>query len=705
MRISTVLFLLSLVAGGSLRPGPAWSQDIEAPSQRNANYRLEARLDPEAKILDGQMVLVWRNLQDQPTSELWFHLYWNAWRNNRSTWLLEDRIRGRSTAGKDLGAEDWAFQRIDFIELLSETPAQRPPAQTTRSTDTGTAPQTSPIDLMSSLRFEAPDDGNLEDRTVMVVTLPRPVEPGGTVEIRLGWQSKIPKTFARTGFRGDFYFIAHWFPKLGVFEETGWNCHQFHSATEFFSDYGVYDVELTVPDDLILGATGRPGEIHANEDGTSTHVFRAQDVHGFAWTASPHYLDLSARFEEPGLPPVDLRLLLQPEHEAQAQRHFEATRTALKYYGTWYGPYPYDHLTIVDPAYGSGAGGMEYPMLFTSGTRRFNPLGGGSPEGVTIHEAGHQFWYGVVGNNEFEHAWLDEGLNTFSTARAYQAAYGERRFLKRYLGLPKEGRRGRGAFLPVTFPQISMSRQVFGNRLNRFRKSATSDDQSTPTFRYYPSTASSISYSKTSLWLATLERYLGWDTLQQILSTFYRRFSFRHPKPEDFFSVAEEVAGMDLDWYFDQVHGGSQVFDYAIGRAESRPFVPEGYQEGPDGGLEFTANPSPDAEDPPDNFRSEVVVQRKGDGVFPVEVLMTFEDGSEIRHTWDGQGRWKLFTEEGPSKLVSAWVDPDRILLLDLDFTNNSRAIETRSALPAYKWGSRWMIWLQDLLQTFAFFV
>ena len=703
MRVSTVLLLVSLIAGGSLRPPAAWSQDPTVRSPRNANYGIRARLDPEQKILEGQLVLAWRNLQDQPTSQLWFHLYWNGWRNNRSTWLLEDRIRGRSTAGKDLGPLDWAYQRIDSVELL---PSSTVPLPASGGDAAGPAPvPAAPVDLMSTLRYEAPDDANPDDRTVVVVTLPQPVEPGATVEVRIRWLSKIPKTFARTGYRGDFYFIAHWFPKLGVFEETGWNNHQFHSATEFYSDYGVYDVELTVPGDLVLGATGRQGEVRSNGDGTATHVYRAEDVHGFAWTASPIYRDLAARFEEPGLPPVDLRLLLQPEHEAQAERHFEATRVALKYYGQWYGPYPYDHLTIVDPAYGSGAGGMEYPMLFTCGTRRFNPPGGGAPEGVTIHEAGHQFWYGVVGNNEIEHAWIDEGLNTFSTARAYEAAFGERRFVKRYLRLPGGRGRGRGAFLPVKFEEVSLSRQVYGNRLNRFRNAATADDQATPTFLYYPATASRISYDKTSLWLATLERYLGWETLQQILSTFYQRWSFRHPKPEDFFSIAEEVAGQDLDWYFDQVHGGSRVFDYAIGRADSRPFRLEGYREGADGALELAARPAADEEPAEKTFRTEVVVQRKGDGVFPVEVLLTFEDGSEIRRSWDGRGRWKLFVEEGPSKLASAWVDPERTLLLDLDFTNNSRSVKSRAALPAYKWGSRWMIWLQDLLQTFAFFV
>src|SRR5262249_39127160 len=148
----------------------------------------------------------------------------------------------------------------------------------------------------------------------------------------------------------------------------------------------------------------------------ATHRYYQEDVHDFAWTTSPDYVERTGRFTHPSLPPVEMRLLLEPEHVAQAERHFDATRTALKYYGEWYGPYPYGHITIVDPAYQSGAGGMEYPTLFTAGTRWLAPAQVTTPEGVTVHEAGHQFWYGIVGNNEFEDAWMDEGFNTFSTA-------------------------------------------------------------------------------------------------------------------------------------------------------------------------------------------------------------------------------------------------------------------------------------------------
>jgi hypothetical protein len=409
---------------------------------------------------------------------------------------------------------------------------------------------------------------------------------------------------------------------------------------------------------------------------------------------------LEKQFNEPPLPPVDMRLLLQPEHEGQAERHFDATAACLRNYGTWYGAYPYGHVTIVDPAYGSGAGGMEYPTFFTAGTRLFNPEGGGSPESVTVHECGHQFWYGIVGNNEFEHAWLDEGFNTFSTARVMDVTYGNRKLSRRYLN-PRGASSMRG-FLPVLFEGIELDRIIGGNRLDGYRAAATADAQSTPTYQYYPDTGGAHSYNKTALWLTTLERHLGWETLQGIMATFFDRYEFRHPQPRDFFDVANEVSGEDLTWFFDEVYRSSNEFDYAIGRVASERVELAGYtKQGADFVVEADA-----ADETGDAglYRTEVVVQRRGTARFPVEVLMVFEDGSEVKTHWDGRARWKLFIDERDSKLVYAAVDPERKLVLDLYYTNNSKRLEPDAKLPARKWASKWMIWMQDFLTTIAFF-
>lgn len=652
---------------------PLQAQSGEALSPRNANYEIQVTLNPETKILDGRETIRWRNITEATASDLWFHLYYNAWRNSESTWLQEDELRRNRGLGA-LTEEDWGYVDVLSLELVG--PEGR-------------------IDLMPQLRYESPDDDNSADRTVMAVNLPREVLPGEEIQLEARFRSKVPKTFARTGFQGNFFFLGQWFPKLGVFQNDGtWNCHQFHASTEFFSDYGIYDVSMTVPQGWLLGATGKEQSRLDNGDGTTTHRYLQADVHDFAWTTSPDYREAKARFEVPGLQPVEMRLLYQPEHESQIERHFAGARAALQYYGGWYGEYPYDHITLIDPAYDSGAGGMEYPTLYTCGTRYFNPEGGGSPEGVTVHENGHQFWYGIVGNNEFENAWMDEGLNTFSTARTMETAFGESAYVRRYFQ----------NFFPVLVPSIRESRMIQGNRMDGYRRVARGDTQATFTFRYFPGNASAITYNKTALWLSTLERSLGWDTLRSILSTFFQRWKFKHPKPQDFFDVANEVSGKDLSPFFDQVYRNSAVFDYGIASVSSEPVKLRGWVMS---GNENVYSSGENTEQDPDSarepiFDSRVVVRRYKDGIFPVEVLLHFEDGQDQRQVWDGRKEWTEIRVKRPSRLQYAVVDPDRKLLLDINYTNNSRLLEARNDLPATKWASKWMIWLQDYMQTMA---
>jgi hypothetical protein len=235
--------------------------------------------------------------------------------------------------------------------------------------------------------------------------------------------------------------------------------------------------------------------------------------------------------------------------------------------------------------------------------------------------------------------------------------------------------------------------------LNRYRLAATSDVPDTPTYQYFPGTGGAISYSKTAIWLHTLERYLGWETLQRIMSTFYDRWKFRHPRPQDFFDIANEVSGHDLTWFFDQIHRSSVDFDFAIHSATSHPADLKGFTENQDR-LEYV-----EPDDEATMYRTEVVVRKNGSGTFPVELLMVFDDGSELRKEWDGKYEWKLFVEEKAAKLEYAVVDPERKLVLDLYYTNNSMRREPAADFPARKWSSKWMIWLQDLLATFAYFI
>jgi hypothetical protein len=642
LRFLLVLAMLPLVA----IPGSA-RQDPPARSPRNASYRLEATLEPAARTLSGSGRLTWRNVSRRPASELRFHLYWNAWRDAKSSWMRELQLIG-DTRFRARRPEDWAS--IDMTRLAVAGGA----------------------DLLPRLKFIAPDDNNPDDRTVFSVALDRPVAPGETLEIDLGWTSHVPRTFARTGALGNYFFVAQWFPKIGVLDDSGWNCHQFHATTEFFADFGAYDVSLTVPTGWLLGATGREQARTDRGNGTTTHRYVEADVHDFAWTTSPAFVERRDRFESPGLPAVDIRLLLQSEHAEQAQRHLDATRAALKHYGLWFGPYPYGQITVVDPvtifnarAQGESTGGMEYPTLFTAGTRWYVPWLGSQPESVTVHEAGHQFWYGLVATNEFEHAWMDEGLNTYSTARAIAEAWpGRFVTVERYFG----------GMIPWSYADVRWSRDVDGSRLNTFRPVAGYDAQSTPSWQYWPASASQISYSKTALWLGTLEKLIGWPTTQQILTTYFQRGSFRHPTPEEFFAIANEIRGQDLTWFFDAVHRSAARFDYAVSQVTSS------------------------AGD------STVVVRRLADGIFPTTVRVRFDDGITADESWDGREQWRSFHYTRPARIASVQVDPEHVLLLDLNYTNNSWTARPRAETASKKWALRWLTWFEDLLLTYAFF-
>jgi hypothetical protein len=196
-------------------------------SPRNASYSIDVELDPSRHAITGREVITWRNITANPTREIQLHLYWNAWRNTRSTFLREERLAGHEGDVDSREPEDWSAIDLSAIRLLG----------------LGNAP---PIDLTSALRFIAPDTGNPDDRTAASVRLPSLVAPGETINLAVEWTANVPRPFARTGRVGNYYFIAQWFPKVAVLEAGGWNTHEFHATTEFFSDYGAYDVRITM---------------------------------------------------------------------------------------------------------------------------------------------------------------------------------------------------------------------------------------------------------------------------------------------------------------------------------------------------------------------------------------------------------------------------------------------------------------------------
>ena len=332
---------------------------------------------------------------------------------------------------------------------------------------------------------------------------------------------------------------------------------------------------------------------------------------------------------------------------------------------------------------------MEYPTFITAGSAwlfNFWPFDRiRLVEEVTVHEFGHQFWYGMVGNNEFEEAWLDEGLNTWSTGKAMVAAYGADATILEFLGL-RMGERD--------------VNRASNDRAGRYNRVLAKSWEYTP-----PGDYGFYSYYKPALALTTLEGYLGEQTMARVMRTYHERWRFRHPRSEDFFAVVNEVTGQDWSWYFDQVIRGTDLVDYDIGSARSRPVRTARGVFDAASGRRTVSSSDADEKDleneraKTQRFESVVVVRRSGGVTLPVEVAFKFEGKPVERQTWDGRDTTKLFRFERPEKLEWVDVDPDRKIALDVNWVNNGRRL-TPDARPAASWTARWLFMLQNLITT-----
>ena len=627
-----VCTLLSFVAvANAFAQEPTISK--EPLSERRVSYTMNVTLNPETKTVTGTERLTWRNPDSVPVGELQFHLYLNAFKNERSTFMKES---GGAHRGFTAGDEDpWGGVQITRMQIVPDIDADLTPA----------IPSPGATDLTDRIRFIQPDDGNQDDETVISVMLPRPVQPGETITLDIDFESRMPEIVARTGWKmgesGEpFFMVAQWFPKIGVYEIPGqryvpedaergrWNTHQFHANSEFYADFGTYDVTITTPESFVVGASGRIQD-EVIEGGYRTVRYLANDVHDFAWTASPDFLVYEDTWRH-----VSIRLLLQPVHEGQAQRHFNAAKTALERFDEWVGEYPYTTLTLVDGLVDSN--GMEYPTLITCGTYYKVPEWLRGLELVTIHEFGHQYFYGLLASNEFEEAWLDEGMNSYIETRIMDDAYGV------------------GAVIDIAGLQVS---DISLQRVAYTKSKASRVRMVQNSWEYPFGDYGTASYSKPSTVMHTLERYLGWETMRRFLRTYYERWRFRHPTTRDLQDVAEDVSGQDLDWFFDQFVYGTATVDYAI----DPPLLV-----------------SPQSEEGDEvQYRHRVRIVRNGDGIFPQTLLVQFDDGSEEVREWDGEEKWIEFEFLKPARMSEAYIDPDNRILIDTNRLNNRRIRNT----------------------------
>ncbi|REK71730.1 M1 family metallopeptidase [Paenibacillus paeoniae] len=612
-------------APNSAKPQVVQQPDTALPpkpqplSKRVVEYHINVSLRDDGQHLDGAQDVTWTNPGKKTVSELYFHLYPNAFQSPKTTFMTESHgmlRKDKATPNSRSHIKLLALQTLEGESLLPR------------------------------LQYTQPDDGNPSDYTLARLRLPEPVPPGKSVTLRMSYEVKLPEVFARMGYSGDFIMAGQWFPKLAVYEtqgtrgrtSEGWNVHQYHGNSEFYSDFGIYSVRIQVPETYTVAATGFQTKPIVQQDGTKIFQFYAEDVHDFAWAASPNFIYEEVAFSDKGIPGVRIKLYLDPAHAELKDRYMHAAKSALANYSRWYGTYPYNTLSVVVPPKGAaGAGGMEYPTLITAFAAE-NSDPGYELERTVVHEIGHQFWYGMVASNEFEEAWLDEGFTSYAEDKVMEAAYGITSNLRLEASYMTH---------PAPLKQPSWA---YGNHLQY---------------------AENV-YMRAKLVLVDIENKVGEKMMNRIMRTYFQKYKFKHPATVDFQRVVEQVTKADWTEYFNQFVYSNRMADFSVDAIEVKSIERE------EGQL----------------YESTVLIKKNGGTSGPIPILFKFIDGSTITKEWAGDESHIQYTEVTTVPLEWVMVDPDHTNVLDNKLINNFMLAE----LPG-ETRTRWNVGVSKFIQ------
>ena len=667
------------------------SNDAATLSNRVVAYSIDAELDPIKHTITGKQTLTWRNRSAQPVCSIYMHLYLNGFEGAGSTFMTEKRASESGfRSNVDTKDGEFGFIRLDKVRQG---------------------------DAAATWTFVQPDGGPKTDRSVVRIDLPQPVAAGASTTLDIDFFDQLPRVVARTGYYGSFHLVAQWFPKIAVLELAGergataprWNAHEFHLHSEFYADFGSYDVRITVPKGYTVGATGALQGTPAEKAGKLTHRYVQDDVHDFAWTADKRFAAPMVKTWNGPRGPVQVNVLYTPDYASNAQPVLQATIDSLEYFSRTLGPYPYKTITAVVPPYGADeAGGMEYPTFFTADSTDMveaGSIGRFMLDFVTIHEFGHGYFFGILGSNEFEEPMLDEGMNEY---------WNQRMMVERKQDLALERPWTRWFGIGTRIGPFDMER--LGSSLGD-----PADPLGDNAWGRLSSGSYGTVYSRTATVMRQIEAMVGTPAMERAMQLYYERWKFRHPSLADLREALAEGTGKP-----DIVNAQFDAFIYGTGRVDDRVHSISSQEVLPQPGYrqhkgkqvlvgskaldkamqdrrDAWKQQHPDAKDGegPFPYRTVVVVRRDGMAL-PQTLRIRFADGSHRDMPVTSTGSWQRFVLTTPSKAVSAQLDPDNRVLTDTSKLNDSKTVEpNRSA--AQRWFATATSFLQALFALIAF--
>ncbi len=574
-------------------PRPYFQQDIR--------FTTAARLDEPSGVLSASGRLWYKNNSADTLSEIFFHLYLNAFRPG-SKWVAHETAESGHSYWAALPDPYYAYERLGRVAIEGRSVEARYPG--------------------------APDS------TVVEFALPRRLPPGDSMTVDLEWTARLSVIPRRQGRFLRRYDFAQWYPEVATYDRFGWEAHPLYPEGEFYGEYGDYDVTLDLMSDQVCGSTGVPvsgdpgwasaratpetpvtlqadwygavpnpyplipnPSISAPGPGRKLVRFVARDVEHFAFSCNPEY-----RYEEGHYGRTVIHVLYLPSDTDWANVAVQRSERALQWLDWVYGQYAWPQLTAVHRIEG---GGTEFPMMV---------MLGGAGEGLILHEVGHEYTYGILGNNEWKEGWLDEGFTSFQTSWYYQ----------------------REAHAP---PNLGLQTYILGLDLDGWSQPVVLPAEEYSDYAVY----ASMIYSKGQLIYGMLRYVLGEETFHRAVREYYARYKLKHVSSESFQQVCEDVSHQDLGWFFSEWLHGTPRVDYALKKVRR-------HRDG-------------------DWWVTDIEIARLGDGVMPVDIAVPVGDSTVIVRArgMDRSETVEVRTAERPGRIE---LDPAR-QTMDWNYLNN----------------------------------
>lgn len=494
--------------------------------QQQLRYDIKAELNDKEKSITGFETIVYKNNSPATLDYIWFHIWPNAYKND-STALFK-QIKNDSTRSKK--AEHMGYGSIDGLAFK----VNNQPAKT-----------------------EAHPNPNYLD--VIKLVLNKPLASGDSVTISTPFKVMLPPYFSRSGYADGEFMACQWYPKPAVFDKKGWHEFPYLDMGEFYSEYADYTVSLTVPSDYIVGATGllqTKEELEAykklgtknaadrkgkpavytpiNKNPTKTLHYVAQQVPDFAWFADKNFVIQYDTVQLPGGKVIDAFSYYHNKKNTIWNNSIDYIEDGVRKYSSWVGEYGYPVVQVVEGPKNNSSGGMEYPMitLITSPDAKVETL-----DAVIAHEIGHNWFMGMLGSNERNHTWMDEGLNTYFQFRYEAEKYRSNSVFGE--SLPKDMKKmPADEFLGIIYNAIDKSLPMQSAMDIPADKFPNSEEYGL------------ISYVKTALWMYLLESAIGREKTEQAVQNYFAKWKNKHPQPEDMRAAFEEVIGGNLEKFF-----------------------------------------------------------------------------------------------------------------------------------------------------------